>query len=214
MNHYRFTSSLRSHYSYPVRKQKQVLQGEPVNTKQTITKQAALPIKHHFIHLFLLLVSLEKPCYLLVTQHLSVKGKVHWHLFGSHTQTSRPCAGTAVSSYTAAPAAHICASTAHLACFILISVSTQHLRRGGEERNRKDSVVSSKSKNNSLSSWEWQHNFVSRLVHFLRANQQTLTYLGNYLLKQENIKEPANSLHLFCSIAVINLMLSKHQSSS
>ena len=65
------------------------------------------------------------------------QGELHWHLLGSHTQTSSPCAGTAVSSYTAAPATGIRASAAHFARFILISVSTQHLRRGGKERNRK-----------------------------------------------------------------------------
>lgn len=38
--------------------------------------------------------------------------------------------------YIAEPARHVCASTAHFAGFILISVSTQHLRRGGKEKRK------------------------------------------------------------------------------
>lgn len=42
INHYQFTFPPRSHCSYPEGRQNQVLQGELVNRKQTITEQAAL----------------------------------------------------------------------------------------------------------------------------------------------------------------------------
>lgn len=130
INHYHFTSPLRSRYSYPARRQKQVLQGEPVNRKQTITKQAALPINSTLSVYSCYLAFTEKPRCSLVAVHLSMRGR----FTGSHTPASSPCAGTAASSGTAAPDTRVCASAAHLACFSLISVSTQHLRRGRKEQ--------------------------------------------------------------------------------
>lgn len=153
-------------------------------------KQAALPV-NSTLYLFLLLVFTEKPRYLSVTQHLNMSGGLRSHPLSSHAQSSTPCTAAAASSCTAAPAARIWVFCLFYPRFCFFSAhkkdgkkekgkrKTEKGKRKKEKRRNESSTVSSKSKCNSLSSWEWRPNFVSRLGHFLRANQQTSAHLRN-----------------------------------